>query len=201
MSSLTLKNGSQMEEKDSPDPSPERDVSPRPQSGGFFSVYKKGQGYWTRMGTALGASLLLLVFAVFIFTQTKTLLASSFYTAQPEENLIGDALVKVRQANALAAANSVKIANNVAVGATAAVVLIGGIFAWRLMNKPKNVDFLVATDVEMKKVNWTSRAELIGATKIVIIFLFVIAALLFLIDVGTGMFFQIIGLLKFGPLS
>jgi hypothetical protein len=25
---------------------------------GFFAIYKKGQGYWTRMGTARGALLL-----------------------------------------------------------------------------------------------------------------------------------------------
>ena len=24
--------------------------------GGFFHIYKKGQGYWTRMGTAVGAA-------------------------------------------------------------------------------------------------------------------------------------------------
>src|SRR3712207_7866772 len=44
-----------------------------------------------------------------------------------------------------------------------------------LMNKPANVDFLIATDSEMKKVNWTSRRELIGSTKVVIVFMFLIA--------------------------
>ena len=43
------------------------------------------------------------------------------------------------------------------------------------MNKPTNVDFLIATDSEMKKVNWTSRKELIGSTKVVIVFMFLIA--------------------------
>src|SRR5690349_7504465 len=32
--------------------------TPRPAGHGFFAIYKKGQGYWTRMGTALGALLL-----------------------------------------------------------------------------------------------------------------------------------------------
>ena len=45
------------------------------------------------------------------------------------------------------------------------------------MNKPANVDFLIATDSEMKKVNWTSRKELIGSTKVVILFMFLIAVL------------------------
>jgi preprotein translocase SecE subunit len=96
---------------------------------------------------------------------------------------------------------SFQFARSVAIGAVIGIVLVGVAFAWRLMNKPRNVDFLIATDAEMKKVNWTSRQELIGSTKIVILFMFAIAAALFLIDVLTGLFFQIIGLLKVGPLS
>ena len=52
----------------------------------------------------------------------------------------------------------------------------------------------------MKKVNWTSREELIGSTRIVILFLFVIALLLFLIDVLTGSLFYQMGLIKVPPL-
>ena len=84
---------------------------------------------------------------------------------------------------------------------TAAVVLVGMIVAWRLINAPKSVDFLISTDSEMKKVNWPSREELWGSTRIVILFLFVIALLLFLIDVAAGAFFQAIHLLKFGILG
>jgi preprotein translocase SecE subunit len=51
-----------------------------------------------------------------------------------------------------------------------------------LMNKPQNADFLIATDREMKKVNWTSRKELTGSTRIVIIFMFSIAFFLFTVD-------------------
>src|SRR6187551_3230026 len=36
-------------------PEPQRPAPARP---GFFSIYKKGQGYWTRVGTAIGAGLL-----------------------------------------------------------------------------------------------------------------------------------------------
>ena len=49
-----------------------------------------------------------------------------------------------------------------------------------VINKPPNVDFLIATDSEMKKVNWTSRKELIGSTKVVIIFVLFITLMLFL---------------------
>ena len=67
--------------------------------------------------------------------------------------------------------------------------------AWKLMNKPTNVDFLIATDSEMKKVNWTTRAELIGSTKVVIFFMMIIAAVLFLIDVLFGYVFYWFGVL------
>src|SRR3712207_9446120 len=68
-----------------------------------------------------------------------------------------------------------------------------------LMNKPANVDFLIATDSEMKKVNWTSRRELIGSTKVVIVFMFLIAAFLFVIDVVFSYFFYMIDVLKSSP--
>jgi len=73
-------------------------------------------------------------------------------------------------------------AQRVGIGVALGFLLVYSIVAIRLMNKPSNVDFLVATDSEMKKVNWTSRKELIGSTKIVVVFMFLIAAFLFLID-------------------
>src|SRR3954468_12984609 len=36
--------------------------------GGFFHLYKPGQGYWTRMGTAGGLVLLIAMLARFIYT-------------------------------------------------------------------------------------------------------------------------------------
>jgi preprotein translocase subunit SecE len=61
------------------------------------------------------------------------------------------------------------------------------------------VDFLIATDSEMKKVNWTTRAELMGSTKVVIFFVLLISAFLFMLDVIFGYFFQLIKVLEFGP--
>ena len=67
------------------------------------------------------------------------------------------------------------------------------------MNKASSVDFLIATDSEMKKVNWTSRKELIGSTKVVVIFMFLIAFLLFGIDIFFSYFFYFVGVLKSKP--
>ena len=140
--------------------------SSRPESGGMFTIVKKGQGYWTRMGTA-GVAVLLIALIAY---NTYAILKGQF---------------------------SVK--TNIAIGVGAGVAVALSILAWRLMNKPTNVDFLIATDSEMKKVNWTSQADLIGATKVVIFFMFFIAAFLLLIDVVFGYFFQLITVLKTGP--
>ena len=72
-----------------------------------------------------------------------------------------------------------------------------GVF-WYI-NRPQTADFLIATDSEMKKVNWTSRKELLGSTRVVIFFMFLIAALLFGIDIVFGYFFYGIGVLKNPP--
>jgi preprotein translocase SecE subunit len=124
-----------------------------PVKPGFFAIYKKGQGYWTRMGTAVGAGLLGL------------LLVGQMYYRVPAF-MRGDA----------------HRASKIALLVAGVFGLVYALFAWRLMNKPSNVDFLIATDSEMKKVNWTSRRELIGSTKVVIGFMFSIAITLFLLD-------------------
>ena len=67
------------------------------------------------------------------------------------------------------------------------------------MNKPTNADFLIATDSEMKKVNWTTKGELFGSTRVVILFLFFIAIFLFLADQVLQLFFYMINVLKIKP--
>lgn len=76
-----------------------------------------------------------------------------------------------------------------------------GILAWWLINRPKHAEFLIATDGEMKKVNWTSRRELIGSTKVVVFFMFFIAAVLFFYDIVFGYIFYLIDVLKFAPFT
>ena len=135
-------------------------------AAGFFTVYKKGQGYWTRMGTAIGAGLL----GVLITWQIRVQVPAFFADTQRGRT----------------------------VGLIAATVfaLVYAFFAWRLMNKPTNVDFLIATDSEMKKVNWTSRRELIGSTKVVILFMFGISIILFVLDLLFNSLFYAIRVLE-----
>ena len=58
---------------------------------------------------------------------------------------------------------------------------IAALVLW-LANRPASADFLIATESEMKKVSWSSRKEIIGSTKVVIIFMVVIASILFGVD-------------------
>jgi preprotein translocase SecE subunit len=83
-------------------------------------------------------------------------------------------------------------------GISASVVLILGaiITYWFCAVKPKSVDFLIATDMEMKKVNWSTRKDIIASTYVVIGAAFLIAALIFSVDALLREFFHAIGVLK-----
>jgi preprotein translocase subunit SecE len=65
--------------------------------------------------------------------------------------------------------------------ATALVVLAAVVMFW-LVNRPRSADFMIATEGEMKKVSWSSRKEIIGSTKVVIITTLIITAVLFAVD-------------------
>ena len=48
------------------------------------------------------------------------------------------------------------------------VGIFGSLLYYFIWLKPRSVDFLVATESEMKKVNWSSRREVVGSTIVVI---------------------------------
>jgi preprotein translocase subunit SecE len=135
--------------------------------GGFFTIYKKGHGYWTRMGTAIGAGCLGLVVAFELYNQIPTFLHGEQRHDQ-----------------------------HVALVAAIVFMAAWSLWAWWFTNKATTAEFLIQTDSEMKKVNWTSRKELIGSTKIVIGFVFFVALFLFTCDLLFGAFFNLIGVLK-----
>jgi preprotein translocase SecE subunit len=169
MSSETRENGKDRMADDEVD---RNDIEPREpkraagaESASYFAIYKKGQGYWTRMLTAGGVMLFLCLTAQFFY--------SHVLATMPDKNL--------------------------RMGISLAIVALGGLVGWYFMNKPGSVDFLIATDSEMKKVNWTSRTELVGSTKVVILFMFLISFFLFGIDLFFGYFFYFINVLKNKP--
>lgn len=70
------------------------------------------------------------------------------------------------------------------------VILVGAALIFRFVGqKPKQVEFLIATDSEARKVNWSTRKEVVGSTWVVIGAMFLIAGTLFVIDlVFQGVF-------------
>lgn len=76
------------------------------------------------------------------------------------------------------------------------LVVIGiGLLMFRLVNRPRTADFLIATESEMKKVSWSSRKEIVGSTKVVIVFTFILAAILFSTDVLFAALFKWLGIM------
>ena len=78
------------------------------------------------------------------------------------------------------------------------VIAFFGALLFYLLNKPRIVDFMIATEIEMKKVHWPNRREIIGSTLVVIYGTVFIGALLFLIDIWFGWLFVAIGILEGG---
>jgi preprotein translocase SecE subunit len=79
----------------------------------------------------------------------------------------------------------------------ALVILLGAVLVYRIVGQqPKQVDFLIATDSEARKVNWSTRKEVIGSTWVVIGAMFLIAATLFVIDLAFQGAFTAIGVLE-----
>jgi preprotein translocase subunit SecE len=130
-----------------------------------LAIYKSGQGYWTRMLTAIGAS---------------TIVAAGLAFAWSELNVIRDDAVRMyTQA-----------------GVCVGVLIAFALLAWHLLNKPTLVDFMIATEAEMKKVNWPSRREIVGSTIVVIVGTFMLSSVLFIVNLLFGYIFQKIDILE-----
>ncbi|MCK6455539.1 MAG: preprotein translocase subunit SecE [Phycisphaerae bacterium] len=136
---------------------------------GFFDIYKPAQGYYTRIGTAFGLGILILWSAAFVYD--KMTLLGTGPTAQ-----------------------------YIQAGSTVAVILgFGFATYYALALNRRFCDFLIATEGEMKKVNWTSRKEIIGSTKVVIFVVLSLAVFLFVADVALMLFFSEIKVLRIVP--
>lgn len=129
-------------------------------------MYKPGQGYWTRLLSAIGGGALVASFAMWLWQQLGAV--------------------------------TVRFPVIYLQGAVAGVVLLmGGAFVyWLTFASPRACEFLIATEGEMKKVNWSSRREILGSTWVVITISFLIAASLFVVDLGFSWFFQQIDILQ-----
>ncbi len=77
---------------------------------------------------------------------------------------------------------------------TAIMLGLAWLMFW-LVNRQKSADFLIATEGEMKKVSWSSRKEVIGSTKVVIITTMILAAILYGMDVFLSVMFRFLGIM------
>jgi len=137
--------------------------------GSFGQIYKKGQGYYTRMGTAVGAGLLILAAGHFVWDNLTF----------DEESNLGFWL-----------RNTIPLA---------VIILLGLLVYWVVGVNRKSCDFMIATEGEMKKVNWTTKRQLKASTIVVIVVTVLMALLLFLVDLMFMHFFTAIDVLQTGP--
>lgn len=132
-----------------------------------LGIYKKGQGYWTRLMSAIAAGTLILMGVKWLWDQVVGM-------------QIGDLQPVYIQA-----------------GASIIAIIIFGVLAYYLIGvKPKVVDFMIATEGEMKKVNWSTRREVLGSTWVVIGLTVFIAIMIGILDSLFYAFFEFVHVLE-----
>lgn len=147
--------------------------APRPQGGpprkssGLLTPYKPEQGRRTRIGTMIGFGTLVLWGGYFVWEQLRV------YEGDEGWRLLITPGIPILFA-----------------------VILGGALWWFTFSYRASSDFLIATEGEMKKVNWSTKREVIGSTKVVIMFTILIASYLFAVDVVFQNIFRWIGVLK-----
>jgi preprotein translocase subunit SecE len=109
-----------------------------------LSVYKRGQGKYTRMISALGGAAIVAIGCLQLY---RTLDAADI---------------------------SLWVVTMVPVGLFIALSVL---MMW-MVNKPNIADFMVSAEGEMKKVNWSSRQEVVVSTVVVISVVIILAVLL-----------------------
>jgi preprotein translocase subunit SecE len=131
-----------------------------------FEVYKRGQGYYTRLFTAIGCGIIAAIGCWRLYEKLGGLDTS--------------------------ASARIWIQTFVPVG----VFIIFAILIFVMVNRPKVADFMIAAEGEMKKVSWSSKKEIAVSTFIVIVVVISIACLLMFTDLFFQFFFRAIHLLE-----
>ena len=132
----------------------------------LFEVYKRGQGYYTRLFTALGCGLIAAIGCWRLYEKLGGLDTS--------------------------ASTRIWIQTFVPVGLFIALAIL----VFLMINKPKIADFMIAAEGEVKKVSWSSRKEIAISTFIVIVVVICVSLLLLFTDFFFQFFFRAIHLLE-----
>ena len=130
-----------------------------------LELYKSGQGRYVRAGTGVAAGVVDLVLAYYVYTLLDRYIADTVtYKAYLMYGI-------------------------------PAVLFAGlGVASFFYMNKRNVADFLVATETEMKKVSWSSRAELLGSTGVVIVTVVALSVFIYVVDQALLHLFDKLGL-------
>jgi len=131
------------------------------------AIYKPGQGYYTRMLSAIGLVAITLMGAAWLWA----LLGAARFGDMP--------IVYVK-----------------AGGAVLFMAVFGLLGYWLLCVHQRTVEFMIATESEMKKVNWSSKKEIIGSTWVVIGVTVFLALLCFVCDTLFALMFQAMKVLE-----
>jgi preprotein translocase subunit SecE len=116
------------------------------------AIRKFGQGYWTRMMSVVGFGLVAVLGAIWIWRMLDTVSVGF---------------------------PSIYLASGVSV---LFLAIVGATLWWFVGWNARSVDFLVATEGEMKKVNWSTKHELVGSTVVVIAVVIIISLFCWLFD-------------------
>ncbi|MBP7933916.1 MAG: preprotein translocase subunit SecE [Phycisphaerae bacterium] len=136
--------------------------------GGGLRIYRPGQGYYTRLGTALGAGVIIIAGGLFIGSQLGGIINPKASYALP-------------------------VQYGVSVGF---ILVMAAVLYWIVGLNRKANEFFIATEGEMKKVSWSSKKDVIRSTKVVIVWVILIGALIFLADIIFMQTFRWIHVLK-----
>lgn len=218
-------------------------------------IYKPGQGYWTRVLTAVGLGLVILTGANWLWKEMGAVrLPSPTWSltvagaagdvnagervalySETSEAPIGSAVVDsfdettsqivVKQVS-MDAKSPVRAATRIEApgagdlpafearitqaadrplfpriylqaGVAGVVIVLGAAATWLVAGtRPKTNEFLIAVDTEMRKVNWSTRKEVLGSTRVVIFVCATIALLLFVVDLLFAQIFTWMKLLN-----
>lgn len=137
-----------------------------------LGIYKPGQGYWTRVISVCALFIIGLAGANWLWTYM-----TSFKDASRPDAVMNSVWAR---------------------GALPALILFASIAMcyWLYGTNRKTVDFFVSTEGEMKKVNWSTRREIVGSTWVVVMVAVLMATLLFTVDSSFAEFFKAIGVLQ-----
>src|SRR5690606_27724075 len=121
-------------------------------TGGLLKPYKPGQGFWTRLGTGLGAALIILFTIYFLYdnlpvwvrtTSTQTL--TEVEAQALDQQAMGDSSLRILLSEPVANGHEVTLQRTllprdsiwlyVVLGA---VALVMGTISWWLINRPKH---------------------------------------------------------------